>query len=561
LVLCIWFFPEKLSIATRSQNAVSASFFRWIILYLTLIPLAFIISVKYSRLRGTVSAFYILSVFLLGWLTGKWFGIFLITVPLLILLLYLIYRCAQIVIPASIPRDNDLSFLEFIIYPFSRKATGSSNINISNNNWKTIVLIAFQLFTILLFSIFQNTIILVLYGIARLLIAILQVLEAGDKVEKKGEITDPVPAMQEQWQKFQAYLSYLLGFQYPFWVVKGSASRDIDMRIPGNFYKNYGGPGIVWMRPHQAVGMSMGIEFIQVDGPGTIFSKRYERPIAAVDLRTQLRLTDVKAVTRNGMPVTLSVFSSFTIDREDWPSEHVSLADMDRLRQANSLLQGGEKLNKRYGSFPYSTTRTQAVLSTVGIDTDLNKGDKIIYWDEWVVRQIEHAARQIVSERSLDELWKPKVDKLNASASDEMAERLMQLLYQKLGGVGICLYGAWIVDYKFDNGDKIPNQQVDTWQTYWSQRVTAEKTAAEAQRNEDVEKAHAYAKSVFLDAIGDSMDKAIDPNNPRLLPNVIALYFIHAIENYIRRFPTDVEHKQYLETVKQLLMSSGMEEK
>jgi hypothetical protein len=122
----------------------------------------------------------------------------------------------------------------------------------------------------------------------------------------------------EQQRKARAFFSYLLGMQYPFWVASNTASRGVDTRIRGNPTDDYGGPGVVWTWPHQVVGLSRGIQFNKVDGPGTVYTAMYEAPVALIDLRTHLRTTVVNAVSRDGMQVPAVVFMAFAIDRDQY---------------------------------------------------------------------------------------------------------------------------------------------------------------------------------------------------------------------------------------------------
>ena len=196
----------------------------------------------------------------------------------------------------------------------------------------------------------------------------------------------------------------------------------------------------------------------------------------------------------------------------------------------------------------------------MALDGTKGKEHKPVYWDDWVVAQVEHATRQVVSERSLDELWRPRMDGRGASALNEMSEELNKLLTPQLRGFGVQLFIARIVNYKLedeadeahgekkesDNGKKngreedkqnhIARQNINTWKSYWEQRIFEAKTEVEFIFRQEIEKAHAYSKSVLLSAIADSITKAhsIREDLPR---HVIAQYFIHALEEYIRRTP------------------------
>lgn len=367
---------------------------------------------------------------------------------------------------------------------------------------------------------------------------------------------------KEYWSKFRAFFFYLLGVQYPFWVVGETASREIEMRIPGDYFRGFFEPGTVWMRPHQVVGISAGIEFNQVEGPGILFTKTYDRPVAVADLRTQLRTCEVDATTRDGIPVRAVLFASFAIDREDWPKKGWRPQDLKRLEEdgrTNPLLAAGLRLDRQTGSFPYSTARVKSVLSTAGVDASTPDGvNGVVYWDEWALKQVENATRQVLSERTVDELWLPQVNRPGASALDEMAAKIKELAEPSLRRAGITLFTGRVVNFSMDENSHVRKQQIETWKTIWAQRITAAKADADAARQEEIEKAHAYAKSEILDAIADSIEKARTEHKD-LPRHVIALYYIHALEEIIKKQPSGSENgqkeaKERLDIAKQLLL-------
>jgi hypothetical protein len=357
----------------------------------------------------------------------------------------------------------------------------------------------------------------------------------------------------EQRRKASAFLMYLLGIQYPFWVASKKASRGFDERIPGNPTNDYGKPGVVWTWPHQVVGLSRGIQFNKVDGPGTVYTDMYESPVALIDLRTHLRTTVVDAVTRDGMQVPAVVFMAFAIDRDKWPKEGWSKAHFSRMKY---LFNGDAALDHLEGSYPFSSGRVRAAINKIGVNTCRDDGDRPEFcWDEWIVKQVEQATREVVSKRSLDELWRPIDDGPAISALDEMAADLREQLTSALAEIGVQLYGARIVNYEFKDENPITKQNIKTWSTFWEQQITEAHADAEAIYREEIERAHAFSKSVLLDAIAESINaaRAIDPKLPR---HVIAQYYVHALEEYIKTQPgvNTAESRKRVEDLRGLLM-------
>jgi len=380
-------------------------------------------------------------------------------------------------------------------------------------------------------------------------------------IDKLAQATIPASNPEdkkERWQKTSALLAYILGVQYPFWRATKKAGRELDMLVPGNSYNDFGKPGIAWTWSHQVVGLSTGIEFNRVGCPGTTFTQPYEFPVALVDLRTQLRVSIVDAVTKDGMKVPAVVFMAFAIDREKWPQKEWSRAYSARIKY---LFGNGMELDHAELSYPYSSGRVRSVLSTAGINTSLQENERPdFYWDEWVVKQVEHATRQVLSNRSLDELWRPINDGLGVSALDEMAKTLKALLVPCLTEIGVNLFTARIVNYGFEEDSQVARQNIKTWSTYWEQQVIEAQADAEAIYREEIEKAHAFSKSILLDAIAESIEAArnIHEDLPR---HVIAQYYVHALEEYIKKQPglDDAEAKKRVDGLKDFLLYNRTE--
>jgi hypothetical protein len=179
-----------------------------------------------------------------------------------------------------------------------------------------------------------------------------------------------------------------------------------------------------------------------------------------------------------------------------------------------------------------------------------------VNWDDWALKQVENAARQVLSQRTMDELWHPVENDAGKSALDEIAVQVRKIAEPGLRKTGINLIACRVVNFKLPENSPIRRQQIDSWKTLWDQRITAAQSDAAAIRAEEIEKAHAYAKSEMLDAIADSIEKAraLHPDLPR---HVIALYYIHAIEEIVRKQPeasSKKEDKERLEMVKSILL-------
>jgi len=350
-----------------------------------------------------------------------------------------------------------------------------------------------------------------------------------------------VPESQEEIkQKFKAFAFYMWGIQYPFWAVKSNAARDIDMRIPGDYFKEFGNPGIVWTHSHQVVGQSSGIEFNEVAGPGILFTERYERPVAIVDLRTQLRtVADLKAVTKDGISITAVLFTSFKIDQDDWSAWDKE--ERHRVWRVSPILQNGLKVDREIGSYPYSTARVHAVLSTAGVSDDETSSD--IYWDEIIVERVSREARIVLSERNLNKLWTPEQDGAGKSALDEIANEINKRAKPRLQELGVKLFASRIVNFILDEDDRIRKRHVESWRAIWQQKIQEKIIAAEAETIALQENAQIYTRATLLQTISKSLRRAREID-PHLSKYVIALHFMSTLEDLLRGSPTENAEEQ-----------------
>jgi hypothetical protein len=429
----------------------------------------------------------------------------------------------------------------------------SHRVGREKSGWRGVRFVLFILTTVLFGWLYDHWLGIVFMSIPVLLIYLHMINKLAQVILPAANPDDK----QESWKRTRIFLAYLLGVQHPIWMAKSRTGYEIDKLLDGSS-NQIGKHGIIAIWSHQVAGISKGTGANRVDGPGVIFTNPFEAPVTLVDLRMQSRISEVHAVTKDGMEVPTVVFTAFAIDRRNTsPSQP--------FRHRHGIV-GDFNIDHPEGSFPFSSGRVLAALRTAGIKTRRRNEDDVetkpdIAWDEWVVKQIHHVTRLVVAERSLDELWRPQTDRAGFSALTEIAQRLQDLLAPQLSECGINLITVRIVNFKFTDEDKIVQRNLKTWSSYWNQRIAEANADIEIMYREEVEKAHAYSKSILLGAIAESITKArlINEALPR---HVIAQYYIHALEEYMKGEPglNMSESKKRLETVREILMNSRMED-
>ncbi len=364
----------------------------------------------------------------------------------------------------------------------------------------------------------------------------------------------------EQKKRANAFISYTWGIQSPMTVVDDHSWKKYEPRISGDITWGFADfpipiiknldlrPGLIWTRSHQVAAISGGTKFKRVDGPGVMFTGKLERLDQVFDLRVQLRTKEIEVVSKDGIHFMARYFTAFRVDNEEWSRDLYNT-----LRPLNAILRGANKLSHDKGSFPYSNVRVQATLGMTS--TKVTPGDSLIYWDQWAMNVIEDQTRKVISQKNLDEMWRPTDDAKFANALDVIAEEIKRNSETILRASGILLVAARVVNFRFDKivgeltTDEISRQQITTWGSEWEKKRRKILSEAEADVELSKQKARAYGESLLLEAIDEGLQKTHEIN-PALPRYVIALRFLSVFQDYLHRQPAEGKDGEESEEVK-----------
>ena len=130
-------------------------------------------------------------------------------------------------------------------------------------------------------------------------------------------------------QTIRMVIGHFTSYPGPAWQVE---EGQIQARVKGNSFLGTG-PGWLLTEPENLVVLKRGPQMTRLAGPGAILTERGESPFKVVDLRNQIRSTQVTGVTKDGVEVRFSISSLFRIDpkgatvklKEPWPydEDHV----------------------------------------------------------------------------------------------------------------------------------------------------------------------------------------------------------------------------------------------
>jgi hypothetical protein len=166
---------------------------------------------------------------------------------------------------------------------------------------------------------------------------------------------------------------------------------------------------------------------------------------------------------------------------------------------------------------------------------------KVIYWDERVLNQVEVIASRVLSDRRFDELWKPNREEPDASALDEIAAKIKNQAYPDLLAQGVRIFASRVTSLSFseykqagNQHDDVIKQQIASWSVNWENQRSQILADGDAESKRLQQEARAYVQSVLLTAIAEGLQQTRIryPNLPR---HVIAMRFVGALEELMRQ--------------------------
>jgi len=159
---------------------------------------------------------------------------------------------------------------------------------------------------------------------------------------------------------------------------------------------------------------------------------------------------------------------------------------------------------------------------------------------------VEDQTRQAISQKNLDEMWRPSNDYKFANALDNIAKEIKENADLILRAAGILLVVARVVNFRFlpkdgakeGEMDEISKQQLATWVSEWERKRSQKLTKAQAQAEYARQEARVYAESLLLNTMVESLQKA-HALNDKLPPHIIAMLFLSALQDYAHKQPLE----------------------
>jgi len=292
--------------------------------------------------------------------------------------------------------------------------------------------------------------------------------------------------------------AYMWGLNYPFYREEDGELRKL---VDGSVGLRQGGPGFVMASSHYAIPITVGTRDTRVEGQGLVFTERKERPRSLVDLWLQVRAKEVHALTRDGIPVKVTMYSIFQIDRRGAKGE---------------------------GLYPFKPQAVFAAVHAQGVGPEQEDEEREeIGWDQVVVDRAADLLRSAIAGMPLDRLLEGESGD-GSLPRKALRAKVTQELAQAMEPLGVHVLAVSLGNIEGED-EEVSRQMVEIWRAHWERRRVEREAQGEAEAIRLIEEARADAQRQMIVAITEAFQQLADTQTP-IPAHVIALRLIDALE-------------------------------
>ncbi len=291
-----------------------------------------------------------------------------------------------------------------------------------------------------------------------------------------------VPMDAAQGGGVRKALAMVVGFFTSFpkstWMV---VDGKVQSRIKGNSFLGTG-PGWVMTEPDNAVVLKKAANIGRVVGPGVVFTEEMEMAHSVVDLRQQIRITKVDAITRDGIKVRVPLASIFHIVPDGNYRAVFAAAEVDP-----------------EGKTPLEAHEARS-------------------WEELPLEIATYHLKQVVAQYSLDELYDPPKG-ATAIPRAIIGQQVRDAIRAPLMAKGIQVDGGGVGNKIVPLDEKVTEQRIEHWKSRWIKERLAERGKAHARRFRLLTQIRNEAQTGVMLEVLDYIYNSItfDPNDPKFV--------------------------------------------
>ena len=300
----------------------------------------------------------------------------------------------------------------------------------------------------------------------------------------------------------------------PFVVVSGGNVKATD----DHMLMRVGGPGSIVTHSDSAAVLQQGGRLTRVMGPGKIGSgslTRFEKVRDAVDVRPMRWEYQVRALSKEGIPVTLSVDVVFQVNTDG--------------REATE-------------NTPYPVSDIAVFKASVCRAVRHPEADEEDQYFDWarrvIIGETEGTLRNILARYQLNQLV--GLEGTSRPGADHprrvIQEELETALKKSAAELGAQINKVWLGTIRV--GDKVTEQWIEAWQNRWRDWALVEETAGEAARETLREAAKAQAQVDMITAMTQAFQYSVsrDDSIPQqlLIMRLIEVFDHFALDPHTR---------------------------
>ena len=336
--------------------------------------------------------------------------------------------------------------------------------------------------------------------------------------------------------------SLMMGTQLPWQVVEDG---EVKQTKPEGILDKIGGPGVVVIKPGNAVVFERKGKVTRIEGPGVVLTKRFEKAKHVIDLRPQWATVKAENVlTKDRVPLTIELGVGYRIElKEDTDERLESVLETD-----------GEAFTREIGEVycVYEGTVRKAAYNVTAAG-----------WQTTVREAAKTFLRDIVATCNFDDIFvlngtefeenKRAIHKIEDAAKKKLAKAAVNW------GVQI----TTIDIEKIEMPEGAEERMLAWWEAEWRRRIAIKEARSERQALiekaegralalERLEKVKADARQKMINQLLNAIDVII-----KGAPD-ITIRFINVIEQLSRRIVTeDIIASRYMEVLEAIAESNG----
>src|SRR3990172_8562242 len=279
-----------------------------------------------------------------------------------------------------------------------------------------------------------------------------------------------------EWQAVRLMMSLILKSNPPFVIVENGEFKESQ---PPGLLPRIGGPGLVIIRPYNAVVFEQAGRVTRIEGPGEVLMRLDERIREVVELRMQARRVEATQVlTRDRVPFKITAGAGFRLERmEDLMTDDERLRTLPkRTWKSDSFPAAGRdpEQGKRDESRVHRSSVYKAVYGP-------RSGRK---WQDQIQGDVEGELRRAVRMYNFGEIYnldQPNDPQVRTTVLDEITERMKEGLRRSSARYGVIVLGASISTIEIDKMQNVQDAYFTALGAEWRKRIALTEAEAEGQ--------------------------------------------------------------------------------